>query len=305
MKKNENYYMIETEKEAMNMKKDLYTVSEFAQLCGTTKDTLIHYDEKGLLKPAVTGENKYRYYSSRQYYFFRLIKSLQEAGFSLDEIKEKVDSRDRQVLAKELSEKKENLEKRLKEIEDTILFVEDMILSISENEPNCGEIEIKHLNEEYLIATKANCFDDKYLVPDKSYYKDPNKNKYYCNWEITSEHVNYMFEKRYINRPFVFCNDMIDPEDFNNNKFCSTYRYNKIASKQKDQCLKIRKKGEYAFMYFEDSWSNVGDCCKRFKETMAASGYEIKDYVYVDYLFLGNVMNTPEHCDFMMYTRIG
>lgn len=286
------------------MKKDLYTVSEFAQLCGTTKDTLIHYDEKGLLKPAMIGQNRYRYYLGKQYHYYRLIKSLQEAGFSLDEIKEKIDLRDRRILAKELSEKKENLEKHLKEIKETILFVEDMLLSISENEPNSGEIEIKHLNEEYLVATKADCFDDKYLVPDKKYYSDPKKNKYYCNWEVTSEHVNYMFEKAYISRPFAFCNDIIGCEDFSNDKFCSSYRYNKIASKTKDQRLKIRKKGDYAFMYFEDAWSNVGDCCKRFKETLAAAGYEIKDCVYVDYLLFGNVINTPDHCDFMIYTRI-
>ena len=34
----------------------------FAALCGVKKDTLLHYDRIGLLKPSRVGENGYRYY---------------------------------------------------------------------------------------------------------------------------------------------------------------------------------------------------------------------------------------------------
>lgn len=39
-----------------------YTVNQLAGLAGVSVRTLHHYDEIGLLKPAFTGENRYRYY---------------------------------------------------------------------------------------------------------------------------------------------------------------------------------------------------------------------------------------------------
>ncbi len=43
-----------------------FTTGEFAKLCNVKKQTLFHYDDIGLLSPAVTGENGYRYYSYAQ-----------------------------------------------------------------------------------------------------------------------------------------------------------------------------------------------------------------------------------------------
>lgn len=62
-------------------------INEFAQLCHTTKDTLLHYDKKGLLKPNYTAENKYRYYTFEQFFTYNLISILKEAGNTLKEIK--------------------------------------------------------------------------------------------------------------------------------------------------------------------------------------------------------------------------
>ena len=43
------------------MDKHLFKTAEFAALCGVKKDTLLHYDHIGLLKPQKVGENGYRY----------------------------------------------------------------------------------------------------------------------------------------------------------------------------------------------------------------------------------------------------
>ena len=68
------------------MKKFL-KVGEFARICGTTKETLLHYDRKGLLKPKYIAGNGYRGYGIEQYFDFDLISLLKEGGASLDEIK--------------------------------------------------------------------------------------------------------------------------------------------------------------------------------------------------------------------------
>lgn len=68
------------------MPKKLLTTGQFAELCKTSKDTILYYDKLGLLKPVFVGSNKYRYYSIFQYCVFDRIKVLQDTGYSLEEI---------------------------------------------------------------------------------------------------------------------------------------------------------------------------------------------------------------------------
>ena len=64
----------------------LYSTGEFAKLCGVKKQTLFHYDEIGLLKPAQVDERGFRQYAHSQYADFLMISCLKEAGMSLREI---------------------------------------------------------------------------------------------------------------------------------------------------------------------------------------------------------------------------
>lgn len=68
-------------------KKHFLKVGEFARICRTTKETLLHYDRKGLLKPKHINENGYRGYSAEQYFDFDLISLFKDAGYTLEEIK--------------------------------------------------------------------------------------------------------------------------------------------------------------------------------------------------------------------------
>lgn len=64
------------------------TVSEFAKLHHVNRRTLHYYDEIGLFKPALKGENGYRYYDLSQSIDFIFIRTLKELGMSIEEIKE-------------------------------------------------------------------------------------------------------------------------------------------------------------------------------------------------------------------------
>lgn len=65
----------------------MYTTSEFAKLCHTSKKTIHYYHQLGLL-PAdyVSPENGYRYYKEETLDIYRQIQRMQEAGFTLNEI---------------------------------------------------------------------------------------------------------------------------------------------------------------------------------------------------------------------------
>jgi len=66
----------------------LFSISEFAKYARTTRDTLLHYDHIGLLSPVSRRDNNYRYYSASQLLTVSVIRSLQQLGMSLEEIKE-------------------------------------------------------------------------------------------------------------------------------------------------------------------------------------------------------------------------
>lgn len=62
-------------------------IGDFATICRTTKDTLLHYEKKGLLVPKYIAENGYRKYGIEQYLDFEVISFLKMTGCNLREIK--------------------------------------------------------------------------------------------------------------------------------------------------------------------------------------------------------------------------
>lgn len=65
-----------------------FSIGEFVNLCGTTRETLYHYEKLGLLLPTVDEHNGYRTYKPKDYYIFMYISHLARIGYSLNEIKE-------------------------------------------------------------------------------------------------------------------------------------------------------------------------------------------------------------------------
>jgi DNA-binding transcriptional MerR regulator/quercetin dioxygenase-like cupin family protein len=64
-----------------------YTVKQVAEMSGISVRTLHFYDETGLLKPAYTGSNGYRFYEEPQLLTLQQILFYRELGFELREIK--------------------------------------------------------------------------------------------------------------------------------------------------------------------------------------------------------------------------
>jgi DNA-binding transcriptional MerR regulator len=63
-----------------------YTVKQLARLSGVSVRTLHHYDEIGLLRPAFTGENRYRYYGREELLRLQDILFHRELGVPLRDI---------------------------------------------------------------------------------------------------------------------------------------------------------------------------------------------------------------------------
>ena len=71
-----------------------YTVKQLARLAGVTVRTLHHYDEIGLLRPAHTGANRYRYYGEDELLRLQQILIHRALGIPLGRISEVLDAPD-------------------------------------------------------------------------------------------------------------------------------------------------------------------------------------------------------------------
>lgn len=69
------------------MEEKFFQITEFAKIARTSRKTLQYYDELGLFRPALVGENGYRYYTLSQLDRLAVIAALRDMGLSLQEIR--------------------------------------------------------------------------------------------------------------------------------------------------------------------------------------------------------------------------
>lgn len=100
----------------MNNKEVYFTTGQFAKLCGSTKETLFHYDEINLFKPHHVASNGYRYYILKQLDVFDLITVLIQCQMSLNEIKQFLEKRKHIDFENFLLEREKYLSKEIKKM---------------------------------------------------------------------------------------------------------------------------------------------------------------------------------------------
>ena len=102
----------------------MITIQGFAKLCGCSTQTLRYYDRIDLLKPVnVDKWTGYRYYEEEQALLFVKIKKLQQADFSIEEIKTILPGDDDLLMSafdRKIKEQKRKLE-RIQEIQRSYL----------------------------------------------------------------------------------------------------------------------------------------------------------------------------------------
>ena len=121
--------------------------AKFAKLCNTDKRTLFYYDEINLLKPNKILDNGYRDYELRQMVDMDNIKILQACGYTLFEIKDILNSKDK-------LEYIENGIKKLEEKIDNLTKVKSYLLNK------------KSILDEYLETPDIKIHDNSYISYD-------------------------------------------------------------------------------------------------------------------------------------------
>ena len=104
----------------------MYTIKQLSNLAGISVRTLHYYDEIGLLKPTLVGENGYRYYGDAALFLLQQILFYREMDLSLKEIKRIVSSPDFDVI-EALRAHKQALGRRVERLDRLIRTVDNTI----------------------------------------------------------------------------------------------------------------------------------------------------------------------------------
>ena len=251
------------EKTMSNVLEQYFTTGEFAKLWGVKKQTLFHYDEIGIFKPAIKKKNGYRYYSYQQFEVFGVILVLKEMGMSLQEIKTYLDGRSPERLIHLFSEKVERINREVDHLNKLKHIMNDKIEMTKRAASLTGnEIELKELEAEYfMISPKLDHLNDRGFFDQLSEYMQRDDFNQDAMWYSVGV--------------------MIDLENLKNKKYLDyTHFYSKIEDKAKAQTVFLKPKGLYLVAYHRGIYEKTYETYERMIEFAEKNQLEFCGYSY-------------------------
>lgn len=244
----------------------LYKISEFANLCGLTRETLLHYDEVGLLKPAYVSETGYRYYAMDQSRVADMISMLKACGLSLQEIRENLYHSGVGTRLGQMSDSLDKLRQQEAYIRGRRQALEQTVECCREGmECQCGVLQLRQFPQRYLIASRTN------------YTHEPEGEEFLRTFR---EHLMYC-ESQGLPTRFQ-SGEIIAREDAVRHRFIEYCYFNPVEEKVDDPRLLIQPAGLYAVYYCRGSYTSLDRGLSRFMEELDRHGYDLCGDIYED-----------------------
>lgn len=265
--------------------KSYFTTGEFAKLCHTTKNTLFHYDQIGLLKPEIIKDNGYRYYSKDQFWAFDIISVLKQAGTPLKEIIAYLDNQDTESFINIMEEKKENLKLEQKKLQKMIQRIQNTIdLASYALSAEWNEARVEYCEEEYLITTP---------------FKKPGEEDE--QFSIVYEHYDYVtnhYPDADIPLGTILKKENIEKGNY---EYIDFY-YSKIGHKIKSKRMVIRPEGYYIIFDHKGSYDDMPRSYIKIKEYLKENNLSIHGDGYEQDMI--NHLAVPNPDDFIVQIAI-
>ena len=245
------------------MNRKYFTISQFARFARTTRNTLIHYENKGLINPISRGDNNYRSYSVSQIANLNLIRTLQELGMTLEEIKQIKDSRTPELMENILTQQIDKIEikiDRCVQAQKLLHTLRKIIRSVNNIDEN--EIYVQFHPAEAIVLGEINDYSRGRNDYDalRDFYRSigdkyPSYDLNYPVWAI--------FSKERIRR-----GDWNWPERF--------YFYNPEGHDKKPA-------GSYVVGYTRGGYGDCGSLYRRLLDYIETNNLEINGDIYEEY----------------------
>ena len=242
----------------------LMTTGEFAQLCRTTKATLFHYDEIGILKPRYVSGNGYRYYDVKQFFVFEAITIFKETGSSLREIHQQLQNNNRQKLVALLEEKLEVLEQEQRRLSQRQSILSDLKENLSESMAyHYDELFFEVLPEETLEVGAISVADfgskEASTVFVASY-----SDFYYKAGEISRRPIGYIISRSL----------------FESGEVVELYNFKRVSKETPESATHIRPQGKYAVIVHNGTQESHLHCIDRFVVALRVKNLDVMSELY-------------------------
>lgn len=246
--------------------KKLYKISEFASMCGVTRELLLYYAQCGLLHPAHIAESGYRYYSLSQMRTLNIILNLRASGMSLKEIGEYLTQPGVGVRFQLLKAQIQALEQQEQQIRAKRMALEQSVDACVEG-AKCqyGVLEVRQMPEEYLIASPTR------------YTKMPDEETFLRTFR---NHLKYCEQKELSTR--LQAGEIIPLERARRRCFVESHYFNPVQSRVEDERLYIKPAGEYAVYYYQGELEDLVVAFHHFVDEVERQGYQLCGDVYED-----------------------
>ena len=246
-----------------------FTTGEFAKLCGVNKRTLFHYDDIGLLRPAVTHENGYRYYSYHQLDVFYIIAVLKEMDVPLKEIKAFLEGRTPQRMLGLSRQKIAEIGRKIEKLYIIRHLLEETIVLTNKGlHADCKKIVLEEQEEETIIRSE--------LLSEEN-VKD------YVSGTLTFQN----FENRTVSKDNSFVGSMVSRENILSGNYGDKYYLFVKTAKRKPHShssITIKPKGLYAVAYHCGSYETIHEAYNRLLKYFEENNLQMGDFAYEEYL---------------------
>ena len=148
----------------------MFTVKKLSRLAGITPRTLHYYDEIGLLKPTLVGDNGYRYYGDDALLRLQQILLYRQLDMPLDSIQSIMGRHDFDVMSA-LESHKQELRKHIAQMERLVTTVDNTILHLKGKK----DMSQKQLFEAFTEEQQAEYEKEAMRMYDPAIVKASNK----------------------------------------------------------------------------------------------------------------------------------
>lgn len=264
-----------------------FTAGELAKLSGLSKQTILFYDRKGVLKPDyINRENGYRYYNADQLDLLDNISMLKEIGLSLSEIKDFMEMRNRNTALALMETQQESIHRKIRNlqtIEKQLAWKINTLRDISGKQD--GLFLKYHEKEELLVAEKV-------VYPKSRTSKNPEI-PYDAVQALTAQNIaikRLMTRAKQENYPYFYQQGVLIPmEEIQNGHFLKADCMFLPVEKYVKTALCLTKPvGLYAHYYFTGNYTNTGAAYKylleKLKEMNLEPGKQVYEHIVIDSL---------------------
>ncbi|MDL2218160.1 helix-turn-helix domain-containing protein [Christensenellaceae bacterium OttesenSCG-928-M15] len=133
------------------------TIGQMADMNGVSRQTLRLYDEIGLLKPNLVGENGYRYYDISQCARLDMIQHMKSLGMELKSIKAQLDKKEPALLKSILERKRDDVDRQIQELKYQKRAIERTISAydLYGHAPPDGTIILEYFKNRLMYSVDA------------------------------------------------------------------------------------------------------------------------------------------------------